>query len=66
ERYMLKNKLLNDKNKKVITEKSTEKVEKAVEEYEKVAPPQPEDMFKYTYAQMPDKLQEQMKDLKGE
>ncbi len=63
EKYMRKNKLLNDKNKKTIMERIKDRVEKAVEEYEKIPPPQPEDMFRYTYAEIPEKLQEQMREL---
>ncbi len=63
EKYMRKNKLLNEKSKKALIAKISGKIEKAVEEYEKVTPPQPEDLFKYTYDQMPEKLQEQMKEL---
>jgi pyruvate dehydrogenase E1 component alpha subunit len=63
EKYMRKNRLLNDKGKQTIMEGVRQRVEKTVEEYEKVAPPQPEDVFKYTYAEMPEKLQEQMREL---
>ncbi|HHT9120820.1 MAG TPA: pyruvate dehydrogenase (acetyl-transferring) E1 component subunit alpha [Candidatus Hypogeohydataceae bacterium YC41] len=63
EKYMRKNKLLDEKSKKTLFENIKAKVEEAVTVYEKIPPPQPEDMFKYTYAQMPEKLKEQMEEL---
>jgi pyruvate dehydrogenase E1 component alpha subunit len=66
EKYMRKNKILTDKYKEAVIQKSKERVEKAVEDYERIAPPQPEDLFKYTYAQLTDQLEEQMKELREE
>ena len=42
-----------------------EKVEKAVDEYERVPMPNPEDMFKYMFEEMPTQLKEQYEEFKS-
>jgi pyruvate dehydrogenase E1 component alpha subunit len=67
EKYMRKNKILTDKYKEAVIQKSKEMVEKAVGDFEKMAPSEPLDIFKYTYAQLTKELEEQMYELtKGE
>ncbi|MBL7055388.1 pyruvate dehydrogenase (acetyl-transferring) E1 component subunit alpha [Candidatus Woesearchaeota archaeon] len=63
-KYMMNKGILDDAKNEEIISKAKEKVEKAVEEYEKVSEPDPEDIFKYTYAEMTPNLKEQLEDLK--
>jgi len=63
EKYMKKNKILNDEYKQSVTQKTRDMVEKAVEDYEKVPPPEAADFFANTYAQPTEQLKEQMKEL---
>jgi len=65
EKYMVANKLLDDKYKKDVAKKSKEKVEKEIKIYENLKNPDPEDMFNYTYAEMTDNLKEQFEELKN-
>ncbi|MFQ5863413.1 MAG: pyruvate dehydrogenase (acetyl-transferring) E1 component subunit alpha [Candidatus Brocadiales bacterium] len=65
EKYMRKNKIFTDEYKQSIIQKSKKRVEKAVEDYEKVPPPKPVDFFANTYAKPTDQLKEQMKELIG-
>ena len=63
EKYMKKNKILTDEYKQSVTQKTRDMVEKAVEDYEKVPPPEAADFFANTYAQPTEQLKEQMKEL---
>ncbi len=60
ERYMRKNNLLTDKNRKDVLQRTRQRVEKAVEDYENVPPPRPRDLFTNTYARPTNELKEQM------
>jgi pyruvate dehydrogenase E1 component alpha subunit len=64
EKYMKANKLLDDKYKQEVAKKAKEKVEKEVEVYEKIEDPNPEDIFKYTYAEPTENLKEQFEEIK--
>ena len=64
EKYMKANKLLNDKYKEEVAKKAKEKIEKEVEIYENLPAPEPEDMFKHTYAEMTPDLKDQLDELK--
>ena len=63
EKYMKKNRILTDEYKQSVTQKTRDMVEKAVEDYEKVPPPEAADFFANTYAQPTEQLKEQMKEL---
>ena len=63
EKFMKAKKLLDDSYKKEVAKKAREKVEKEVEAYEKLEDPKPEEIMKYTYAEMTDNLKEQFKEL---
>jgi|SRR3989344_3711071 len=65
-RYMLKNKLLNEKTDIELIKKYKKQVDEAVEKYEKIEPQTVEEIFKYTYASMTDELKEEMEMLKNE
>ena len=62
--YMEKRKLWDKKYKEKIAADATAKVEKAVEDMEKIPKPDPEDIFKYTFKEMPPQLKEQLDSLK--
>lgn len=64
EKYMKSKKLLDDTYKKQVLDKSKEKVEKEVKVYENIPAPDPEDIFKYTFAEMTPELKEQIEELK--
>lgn len=64
EKYMRKKKLLDDKKREDIISKAKEKVEKAVEEYENMPDPNPEDIIRYTFSELTPELKEQLEDLK--
>ena len=63
EKYMKAKKLLNDDYKKQVLEKAKEKVEKEVQAFEKIDAQDPEEIFKYTFAEMTPELKEQSEDL---
>lgn len=63
EKYMKSKKLLDDNYKKQVLEKAKEKVEKEVKTYENIPAPDPEDIFKYTFAEMTPELKEQSEEL---
>ena len=65
EKYMRKKSLLDDTYKAKVLEASQQIVEKAVAEFEKLAPPDPKDMFKYVYAEMTPQQKEEMEDILG-
>jgi TPP-dependent pyruvate/acetoin dehydrogenase alpha subunit len=56
-------KLLDDKYKNYVLEKAKEKVEKEVQAFESIEAADPQDIFKYTFAEMTPELKEQSKDL---
>ena len=64
EKYMRKKGILDDAKREEIVKKAREKVEKAVEEYEKTQDPNPEDMLRYTFSELTPNLKEQLEDLK--
>lgn len=64
EKYMRAKKLLDDKYKEEAAKKAKESVEKEVEAYESIEEADPEDIFKYEFAEMTPELKEQMKELK--
>ena len=51
--------ILDDAYKEKALAEAKEKVEKGVEEYENTAPPDPADMFRYMFKEMPAQLAEQ-------
>lgn len=63
EKYMKKNKILTGEYKQSVTQKTRDMVEKAVEDYEKVPPPEAADFFMNTYAQPTEQLKEQLREL---
>ena len=64
ELYMEARKIGDKKYFEKIAKDATVQVEKAVEDMEKIPPPNPEDIFKYTFKEMPPQLQEQLNSLK--
>ncbi|MCP4364069.1 MAG: pyruvate dehydrogenase (acetyl-transferring) E1 component subunit alpha [Planctomycetes bacterium] len=66
ERYMRKSKVLNDKYKESVVQRSKEQVDKAVQEYEEILPPSPADIFENTYSRLTRRLEEQADELKGQ
>ena len=62
EKYMKINKLLSDKYKEEVANKSKAKVEKEIEIYENLPAPNPKDMFENTYAELTPDLKEELKD----
>ncbi len=65
EKYMRKKGLLDDAYKAKVLEQSQQVIEKAVTDFEKLAPPDPEDIFKYVYAEMTEQQKEEMEDILG-
>ena len=63
EKYMRKKNLLDDAYKENILNRSKDIVEKAVTEFEKLPAPDPKDIFKYTFAEMPRRQNEEMEEL---
>lgn len=64
EKYMKAKKLLDDKYKKDILEKAKEMVEKEVQAFESIKPADPQDIFKYIFAEMTPEIKEQSEELK--
>ena len=64
EKYMKNKKLLDDNYKKQVAQKAKEKVEKEVSVYENMPAPDPQDIFKYTFAEMTPELKEQSNEIK--
>ena len=65
ERYMKKKKLLDEAYKKKVLENAKETVEKEVKKYEEYPAPDREDIFKYTFAEMPQQLKDQFEEFKN-
>lgn len=63
QRWMQRKGIWNENYEKQVINDVNEKVEKAVKDYESVQPASPEDIVKYTYAEMPWKLKEQLAQL---
>ena len=63
EKYMRKKGMLDDAYKAKVLEQSQQTVEKAVTEYEKLAPPDARDMFMFTYAELTPHQKEEMDEL---
>lgn len=64
EKYMRKNRILTDEYKESVAQKTKDMIEKVVEDYEKVPPPEAADFFMNTYARPTEQLKEQMRELK--
>ena len=64
EKFMKKKGLLDDTYKQAVEQKAKEQVEQEVEIYEKTPAPDPEDIVKYTFAQMTPELEEQLEEIK--
>src|SRR3989338_7392356 len=64
EKYMMANKLLDNKYKEEVAAKAKEKVEKEVGIYENLPEPEPENVFENTYKELTPDLKEQLTDLK--
>ena len=63
EKYMVAKKLLDKAYKEKVAADATAQVEKSVEEMEKITAPDPADIFKYTFKEMPEQLKEQLESL---
>ncbi len=63
EKYMRKKGLLDNAYKEKVLKHSQETIEKAVTEFEKIAPPDPKDIFKYVFAEMTPQQIEEMHEL---
>ncbi len=63
-KYLESKKLWNSKKEEQLAAKVDRQVSAAVNEYESVPKPSVEDVFKYTYAEMPGFLRQQMEDYK--
>src|SRR3989344_606335 len=59
EKYLLKEKIITEKDVEKISADAVKKVDKAVEEYEAMPAPAPTDMFDYLFAELPFRLSEQ-------
>tara|TARA_Y100000310_G_scaffold85037_1_gene81885 strand:- start:4739 stop:5803 length:1065 start_codon:yes stop_codon:yes gene_type:complete len=64
EKYMRIKGLLDDTKRKNIVAKAKKQVEKAVQDYEKLKDPDPEDIIKHTYFELTPNLKEQLEELK--
>ena len=60
----LTKKLIDDKSRQKIVKKAKATVEKEVEIYEKMEPPKPEDIVKYTFSEVTPNLKEQLEEIK--
>ena len=65
EKYMKVNKLLSDKYKEEVANKSKAKVEKEIEIYENLTTPNPKDMFENIYAELTPDLKEEIKEFES-
>jgi len=63
EKYMMDNGMLTAAEKEKIWSEANAAVERAVKAAEAMPPPGPEDIFRFTYAEMPPHLKEQMSEL---
>jgi pyruvate dehydrogenase E1 component alpha subunit len=59
-RYMISQGLWDEAYGQQTVAKARERVEAAVKEFEAIAPPDPRDMFRFTFAEMTEELREQM------
>ena len=64
EKYMKSKKLLDDNYKKQVLQKAKEKVEKEVQIFENMPPQDPQDIFRYEFAEMTPELKEQSEEIK--
>ena len=64
QKYMKNKGLWNEKYGKEVQDKAKQQVEKAVEDFEQTPAPEIDDIFKYTFAEMPAGLKEQLDYLK--
>jgi pyruvate dehydrogenase E1 component alpha subunit len=64
-KYLENKKLWTDKDEQKLLEEAKAEVAKAVEEYEKLPERDVEEIFKYTFAEMPWNLKEQLEDLRS-
>jgi len=64
QKYMKDKSLWDEKYEDEVQTKSKETIEAAVKEFENTPPPEVDDIFKYTFAEMPAELQEQLNNLK--
>lgn len=65
-KWMQRKGIWNETYESHIAKEAAERVEQAVKDYESVPAPSPEDIVKYTYAEMPWNLKEQLKQLVGD
>lgn len=66
-KYMKKKGLWDDAYEQRVTAEARDRIETAVAEEEKLPPPDPKDIFRYTFAEIPGELQRQMKNfLRGD
>ena len=63
---MRKKGLLDDKYRQKVFQDSQEKIEAEVEKFENLAAPDPKDIFKYVFAEMTKRQEEEMKDILGD
>ncbi len=63
-KFMIKNKLLNEKTDQELTKRFEKQVDDAVEQYEKIEPQKIEEIFSYTYKEMTGELKDELVKLK--
>ena len=63
EKYMEAKNIITEDEKKKIIEECEHKIDSSIAKADTIKPPNPTDMFKYMYAEMPKKLSDQMSDL---
>lgn len=66
EKYMMKKGLLNDDSKKKIIESAVKTVDDEIKKFESMQPPNRDDIFNYMFEKMPQQLEEQFKEFRGE
>ena len=65
EKYMRGRGLIDDSYKESVLNKSKDTIEKSVLEFEKLAPPNPKDIFNYVFAELTPQQKEEMDDIFG-
>lgn len=64
EKYIDSKKILSKKEKEKVWKDAEDFIDKEVQIFEKIKPPELEDMFKYTFAEMTDDLRQQLEEVK--
>ena len=66
EKFMRKKGILDERRKQKVLESAQEKIEAEVEKFENMPAPDPKDIFKYVFAEMTERQEEEMKDIFGD